>query len=109
MKYLALQLPGGYSFTTSAVPTGGASPLTNIINVGLDLAVITAIFVCLFMLILAGFSWMTSQGDKQKLASARQRIAMAIIGLIVVFTSFILINIIYTFFNLGGNNFLGSH
>ena len=103
MKYLALQLPGGNSFTTNAVPTGGASTLANIINVGLDLAVIAAIFVCLFVLILGGFQWILSQGDKQKVAQARQRIAFSIIGLIVVFTSFMIITILYTFFGVTTN------
>ncbi len=103
MKELALQLPGGNSFTTSAVPTGGASTLASIINVGLDLAVIAAIFVCLFVLILGGFQWILSQGDKQKVAQARQRIAFSIIGLIVVFTSFMIITILYTFFGVTTN------
>jgi cbb3-type cytochrome oxidase subunit 3 len=88
MKELALQLPGG-----------------NIINVGLDLAVIAAIFVCLFMLILGGFGWIFSQGDKQKVAQARQRLAFSIIGLILVFTSFMIITIIYTFFGVTVNIF----
>lgn len=115
MKYFALSIPGNNGSIDIKAPSGsgiistdGPGALSNIISAGLNLAMVVAVIACFLMLILGGFNWMTSQGDKQKLASARQRIAMAIIGLIVVFISFVIINIIYNFFNLGGNNFLGS-
>ena len=108
MNYLALQLPGGNSTTTNLVPTGGPGTLNAIIGTGLDLAVMAAIIVCLFMLILAGFSWMTSEGDKQKVAQARQRLVFSIIGLLVVFLSFMVINIINTLFFGHAVNFLSS-
>jgi hypothetical protein len=108
MRYLALQIPGGNSITTTLVPTGGPGTLANIISTVLNLAVVGAIIVCLFMLILGGFNWITSEGDKQKIAQARQRLAMSIIGLAVVFLSFLIINVIYAFFFGGAVNFLGS-
>lgn len=109
MQYLALQIPGGNSVTTNLVPTGSPGELAGIINTGIDLAVLAAIFVCLFMLILAGFEWIFSQGDKQKVAQARQRLDMAVLGLILIFMSFLIINVIYAFF-FGSKviNFLGS-
>jgi TRAP-type C4-dicarboxylate transport system permease small subunit len=105
MKYLALTLPGGNSVNTTLVPTGGTDMLTNIISVALNLAIIAAIIICLFMLIWGGFDWITSEGDKQKVANARQRLAMAIIGLIVVFLSFMIVNIVSTFFFGAGAHF----
>jgi len=108
MQYLALQLPGGNSITTNLVPTGGPGELSTIISIALNLAVLIAIIVCLFSLILSGFNWITSEGDKQKVAQARQRLAFSIIGLLVVFLSFAIINVIYSFFLVGGANFLGS-
>jgi hypothetical protein len=108
MKYLALQLPGENSITTSVVPTGGPHVLDRIIGTGLTLAVMAAVIVCLLMLILSGFEWIFSEGDKQKVAKARQRLAMSIIGLIVIFMSFMLINLIYTFFFGQTFNFLAS-
>jgi hypothetical protein len=57
------------------------------------------------MLIWGGFDWITSEGDKQKVANARQRLAMAIIGLIVVFLSFMIVNIVSTFFFGAGAHF----
>ena len=109
MKYLAtLQLPGGNSITTNIVPTGGPSTLASIIATGLDLAVMAAIIVCLFMLIWAGFDWIFSEGDKQKVARARQRLVVSIIGLIVIFMSFMIINLIYGFFFGKAVDSLGS-
>jgi uncharacterized membrane protein len=107
MKNLALTIPGGNSITTNLVPTGGPHALSSIITLGLDLAVLIAVIVCLFSLILSGFNWITSEGDKQKVASARQRLAFSIIGLVVILMSFAIINAIYTFFLIGGGNFLG--
>ena len=119
MKYLVLQIPGNSGNINLVAPAiniipptnihaGNPATLNSILSVMLNLAILGAIIVCFFMLILAGFGWMTSQGDKQKLANARQRLVMAIIGLIVVFISFVIINIIYTFFGIGTSNFLGS-
>jgi RsiW-degrading membrane proteinase PrsW (M82 family) len=103
MKELALTIPGNGGDIKIIPPagilsTGGPSTLSSIISVGLNLAVVAAIIVCLFMLIWGGFDWMFSEGDKQKVANARNRLVMAIIGLFVVFLSFMIINIVYTFF-----------
>jgi hypothetical protein len=115
MKYLSLVIPGNGGAVDIVPPrgiihTGGASSLNSIISVGLNLAVMAGIIVCLFMLIWGGFDWLMSEGDKQKLSRARQRLAMSILGLIVVLISFMIINIIYTFFFNGAMtvNFLGS-
>jgi len=112
MKYLAFTLPGNNGSVNIIPPTGihtgGAGTLNNIIGVALDLAILSAIIVCLFMLIWGGFDWLVSEGDKQKVAKARQRLSMAIIGLVVVFLSFMIINIIYTFFFGASFNFLLS-
>lgn len=115
MKYLTFSIPGNNGSPVSIVPptnihAGDPSTLNNIISVGFNLAVMAAIIVCLFMLIWAGFDWLISEGDKQKISKARQRLVMAILGLIIVFLSFMIINIIYTFF-FGTTmtiNFLGS-
>jgi hypothetical protein len=113
MKYLALTIPGNngpidIKAPSGIISTGGPHTLANIINVGLDFAVLAAIIVCLFSLLLGGFNWITSEGDKQKVANARQRLVFSIIGLIVIFLSFMIINIIYTFFFGKAVNFLGS-
>jgi uncharacterized membrane protein len=113
MKYLALTIPGNggdINITAPAqgIQSGGPITLDKIIGVGLELAVFVAVIVCLFMLIWAGFDWLLSEGDKQKVAKARQRLVFSIIGLVVIFMSFMIINIIYTFFFQQSFNFLAT-
>jgi hypothetical protein len=109
MKYLTLQIPGGNSITSpvKGIPQGGPSTLADIISVGFQLALLVGLFTCLFMLVWGGFDWMISQGDKQRLNQARQKLVFAIIGVTVMFLSFLLINVIYNFFGIR-MNFLGS-
>jgi uncharacterized protein involved in cysteine biosynthesis len=113
MKILSLTVPGANGAPVDisgagGMPQGGASSLNSIITTGLNLAVLAAIFVCLLMLIIGGFEWIFSQGDKQKLNQARQRLAMSILGLVIIFLSFLAINVIYMFFFGKAVNFLGS-
>ncbi|HUD09925.1 MAG TPA: hypothetical protein VMR77_03955 [Patescibacteria group bacterium] len=113
MHYLALQLPSingsPNSINVNGIPADKPGELAIIINAGIDLMIAAAIFVCLFMLMLGGFEWIFSQGDKQKIANARQRLAMSILGLVLIFASFLIINVLYAFF-FGSKiiNFLGS-
>lgn len=79
------------------VPNGGANGLSGIISVILSVLVLIAIILCLFYLIWGGFNWVTSEGDKTRLESARQKVIYAILGLFVVFCSFLIMNLIYYF------------
>lgn len=104
MSQLSLVIPGagGNPITINPpakIPSGGVGfTLDNIMGVGLSLLIISAILLSLLYLIWGGISWITSEGDKQKLAQARQKIVFAIIGLIVVFLAFSIINAISGFF-----------
>ena len=51
-------------------------------------------------LLIAGFSYMTSLGDPAKLQGASKEVTNATIGFFVVLTSFFIIQIIETIFNL---------
>jgi len=43
-----------------------------------------------FLLVSAGFSWMTSGGNSEKVSSAKETIKNALIGMLVAFTAYIL-------------------
>lgn len=45
-------------------------------------------FIALFLMLYGGFVWMTSQGDIDKVKTAKQILYNAIIGLIVIFSAF---------------------
>ncbi|MCA9368853.1 MAG: hypothetical protein H6773_04525 [Pseudomonadales bacterium] len=85
--------------TTITIPKGFATNITNLLNAILSMVMLIGSLLVFLQLILAGFFWITSGGDKGKVDAARQRITAAIIGLIVVASSFAILTL--------GLNFLG--
>jgi type IV secretory pathway VirB2 component (pilin) len=67
----------------------------NIINIVLGvLGVILVVLV-----IYAGFLWMTSQGDKDKVTKAKGIITQAVIGLVIIFAAYALANFVLSALN----------
>ncbi|MBI2596661.1 hypothetical protein HYW41_00710 [Candidatus Daviesbacteria bacterium] len=56
-----------------------------------------AFVVLIFMLIWGAFDWMTSGGDKEKLAKAQQRIINAFIGILLFAVAFAIIQVLGVF------------
>ncbi|PIR06604.1 MAG: hypothetical protein COV55_03715 [Candidatus Komeilibacteria bacterium CG11_big_fil_rev_8_21_14_0_20_36_20] len=56
--------------------------------------------IALFFLILGGFQWMTSQGNADKIQKGKDSMVWSIFGLVMVFVSYILINLVFQI--LGG-------
>jgi len=61
---------------------------------------ILAIVIALIWLVIGGIKWITSSGDSSKVEGARNQIIAAVIGLIVVFLSFFILNFVLTLFGL---------
>lgn len=78
-----------------------ASDTGRIIGVVLTFLLIAAVVVALFFLIWGGIRWITSGGDKTKVESARGHIIAAIIGLIIAFVAYFIVQIILNIFGLG--------
>lgn len=51
---------------------------------------VVAVLVVLFMLVLGAFNWITSGGDKEAVAKARNRIINALIGLLLLAVAFLI-------------------
>jgi len=68
-------------------------PLFNNIVTG---ALVFGAVIALFFLIWGGFKFLKSQGDQKQVQGARQTITYAILGLIIIFMSFFIINTIAT-------------
>jgi hypothetical protein len=83
------------------MPEGGPDMIAKIVGVGFELLILTAIILALLNLIWGGFNWIMSEGDKQRIGKARERIVYSIIGFLVVFLAFFIINLIYWFFFAG--------
>lgn len=67
--------------------------LSNVIVLIYSIASIALIFMILW----AAFEWLTSGGDKEKVASARARLTYAIIGMILFAIAFAVIQVLGTF------------
>lgn len=74
-------------------PPQGYKDLGAFVTNILQLAFAVALVIVMFMLIWGAFEWITSGGDKEHVASARNRIINALIGLAVLAIAFALATI----------------
>jgi hypothetical protein len=88
-------------FSTANCNAQASATFQGIIGTILTYLLIAGALVAIIFLIWGGIKWITSGGDKAKVESARNTIIGAIIGLIVVFASFLIINLVAkTLFNV---------
>lgn len=66
----------------------------------IDLFIFFGIFLCLGFVIFGGFKYLISQGDKKKLEDARHTILFSVVGLILIFLAFLIVNVVLAFFNV---------
>ena len=81
-----------------------ANNLGGIVAAGITLMLMLAVIIALFYLVLGGIRWVTSGGDKAKVESARNHIIAAIIGLVIAFLAFFIIQVALGFFGLNFSN-----
>jgi hypothetical protein len=75
----------------------------SIIGQVLNLIFVISIVVALLYLVWGGFKWLTSGGDKTAVGAAREHIIAAIVGLVIIFLSYFILNIIVGFFVKGAD------
>ncbi len=85
--------------TVIDIPTGFATSMGDLLNALLSAVMLIGALLVFAQLILAGFYWITSGGERGKIEAARQRLVSAVIGLIILSSSFAILNL--------GLNFLG--
>jgi hypothetical protein len=78
----------GISFFQSFIP--------NLIS----LAFILGVIIFFFILIIGAIQWISSGGDKQAVENARGKVTNAIIGLVILFTVYAIIQLINIFFGV---------
>src|SRR3989338_8891632 len=82
---------GGFAENTGLGAKGDADlkgKVANIINIILGFLGVIAVI----MIIIAGFKWMMAGGNEETVKQARGNIMNAVIGLLIVFSSYIIIN-----------------
>lgn len=85
-------------------PERGFRTLGNFISNAVTLVIAFGAIMVLFMLIWGAFEWITSGGDKENVAKARNRILNALIGLAVLAVVFALARFIGLFTGLDITN-----
>ena len=87
-----------------------ASTLGDIIRNGITILFIVATIAALFFLVFGGIKWITSGGDKAGVESARNMIVAALVGLVIAFLAYFIVQIIFQLFGLdfAGGDFWAS-
>jgi len=71
-----------------------------IISAAVKFILIVAALVSFIFLVIGGIKWITSGGDKEGTAKAQSTITAALIGLVIVFAAWAIINLLQTFFGM---------
>lgn len=69
-----------------------------VVSTVVTLILIFAIIIAVFYIIYGGLKWILSRGDKEKVEDARNHIVASVVGLIIVFLAFFVINVVFGFF-----------
>ena len=103
-QQINLQPPPGSGFQNLTSLSIGA-----LVSAAIQLVLIVAAVVFFFILVLGGIKWITSGGDKSQTEAARNQITAALVGLVIVFAAWAIIQLIEVFFDvsiLGNLNIL---
>lgn len=89
--------------SVNACPSGSFNVLCNLdiqklITNGINLIFVVAALLALVFLIIGGVKWLTSQGEKEGVNKARETIVASIVGLVIIFLSYLIINFILQLF-----------
>lgn len=96
-----LKIPGfGQINSPAGIPQGGTNSVQNIVQFAIASIFVVAIILCLLFLIYGGIKWITSGGDKAGVEAARKVLTYAVIGLVIVFSSFFILNLITGIFGI---------
>lgn len=78
----------------------GTNPFGTIVGRAITVLFVVAVVIALGFLIYGGIKWISSGGDKAGVEGARNTIVAAIVGLVIVFLSYFILNILLGFFGL---------
>jgi hypothetical protein len=101
-----------YAQGSLKLTTGGGSfdkletlTVDRMVSGAISLVLIVVSLIFFFILVVGGLKWITSGGDEKKVAAARAQITNALIGLVIVFAAWAIMQLIGTVF---GINILGD-
>jgi hypothetical protein len=101
---LTVQQPGGgyvaIGPSSTTLPKGGLTVVEKVIANAFTIFLIIAVLLCAIYIAYAGLQWISSSGDKQKVAQARSRLTWTVVGLIIVMVAIFLVKLVAGFFNV---------
>lgn len=78
----------------------GELTIGRIVSGLIQLTMVIAAIVFFFILVIGGIKWITSGGDKAQTEGARSQITAALVGLVIVFAAWAILQLIRTFFGI---------
>lgn len=64
--------------------------------------------IFIILIIIAGYDWMTAQGDETKVTKAKDTIQRAIIGLIIIIAAYAITYFVFNYLSLSGGGGFGT-
>lgn len=86
--------------TTSKLAALGELKIGDLISALARVFIVAAAVVFFFILVIGGIKWIMSSGDKAQTESARNQITAALIGLVIVFAAWAIVQLIGVFFGV---------
>ena len=92
-----------FADSVNACPGGNFNVLCNLnaqklLTNGINLIFVAAALMALVFLIIGGIKWLTSQGEKEGVNKARETIVASIVGLVIIFLSYLIVNFVLQLF-----------
>jgi len=85
---------GNISPPIQGLPAQPEEGLAKIVSFGIRTFLLISALAMLFYLLWGGYDWITSGGDKEKLAKARSKITNAVIGMVITISLLAVYNLI---------------
>lgn len=87
----------GLNVLCTNTPSAGS-----IVATGINILLLVAFVAALAFLVMGGIRWIMSGGDKEGTGKAKNAVTSALVGLVIVLSAWILINVVLNFFRLPG-------
>ena len=95
-----LMLPGGYGIEYPQGFEFADATIGDVFSKLLPYVFVLAGLLLFGLLIMAGFGFLTSAGDPKKVESAKGKLTNAVIGFVIIFVAYWLMQILEVIFNL---------
>ncbi len=102
------KVPGSTQSATlpSSIPSalaGADQAQEKLLKLGINWLFIAAGLLAVIFLLWSGIQYITSAGDANRLAAAKQRLIYSIVGLIVVIGSYVIVNTVFRLLGVAGS------